>query len=250
METLLDDAFGGAEHDGDVLERMEAVGNEEGGDDNRFDSGEFIAIGDAGLLLHEDGVDLGVKVAGGDEFHLAFDGLAGVFGVAGAVAGDEKGRLGGFGGAWEREFFDNLRGGSEEDVGHAGMSSDRAAVIEGLGAAALDAVELSLLFGTEAEFARNDFLGEVALADEERNNKNARGEDAAQDLGKVRLLFPECFLHLGEKAATAEFIGMAPGGEGGIGVEGGTVCGENEGGVGEIVGGCRVGRRGLSWVWL
>src|SRR5687768_13746652 len=109
-------------------------------------------------------MDFSVFVFGANEFDLSFDGIAGVFVLAGAVAGDEERR---FAGLWRaREWM--LRNGflcaREQDFGHAVVGADRTAVMDRLVVAAEDA-----FIASEAEFARNHFVSEVAFADKKRD---------------------------------------------------------------------------------
>ena len=81
----------------------------------------------------------------------------------------------------------------------------------------------------KAQFARNDFLGEIAVADKKRHDENARRKNSAHHLGQVRLLFPEALQHLREKAAPAQFIGVLASGRGRIGIERRAVSGQHQG---------------------
>src|SRR5436190_13593773 len=135
-------------------------------------------------------MDFAVDVLGADEVGLALDGFAGVFVVAGAVAGDEECSVLRFRRAGKGMLVYDFAGAAEEDVGHAVVCADRAAVVEDLGVAALN-----MRRGEDtppylkAEFTRDDFFGEVAFADEEGHDEDSRGEDAAQDAGQVWLNF-------------------------------------------------------------
>src|SRR5688572_163532 len=194
LETFLDDALGFAEHDGDVFVGMEAVADEERDHDDVASGGHGVTVADAGIFLHEDRMDFGVFAAGADEFDLAFDRFAGVFIVAGAVAGDEERGFGRLGRARERMFLDDVASAGEQEFGHAFVGADRPAIKDLLREpvilANLNTIEAGCAVMREAEFARNDFLGEVTLTDEERDYKNALGEGTAKDGGDAGLLFP------------------------------------------------------------
>ena len=235
LEPLLDDAFGFAEHDRDVFKGMESVADEERDHDDVAGGGHGVAIADARVFFHEDGVDLGVFAAGADEFDLAFDGLAGVFVVAGAVTGNEKGGLGWLGSARKRMFLDDVAGAGDQQFGHAFVSANRAAIVDLLGATVglsdLEGIEARHPVKGEAEFARDNFLGEIPFADEERNNEYPRGECAAKNGGDGGFLFPERFEHVRKNPAAAEFIRMLIGRRGGIGIKGGAVSDQDERGI-------------------
>ena len=83
----------------------------------------------------------------------------------------------------------------------------------------------------KAEFAGNHLFGEVAFADEERHDKDARSEGGAQNRGDARFLFPEGFKYIGENAAAAQFIGVLVGRFGRFGIQRRAVADENESGV-------------------
>ena len=86
-ELLLD-----AEEDGDVLVGVEAIGDEEGDDDDIGGPGLRLPMGDERLFLHEHAADFGVEAEGMDAGDLFLYGEAGVFIEGGAVAdGDERG---------------------------------------------------------------------------------------------------------------------------------------------------------------
>ena len=69
--------------------------------------------------------------------------------------------------------FDNTL---EDDCGHAVVRADRAAVVQALGTALLDAGKGLLAGRAETQLARDDLLGEVAFADEQRHDEHARRE--------------------------------------------------------------------------
>ena len=83
-----------AEEHGDVLKAVEAIGDEEGHDDDIGRGGEFGPLGDERGLLHISVDDFGeAVVAAANEGDLILDGLGGVFVEAGAVADDDEAGL-------------------------------------------------------------------------------------------------------------------------------------------------------------
>ena len=103
--------------------------------------------------------------------------------------------------------------------------------MEHLAAALLRAGKVRFARAAEAKLAGDDFLGEVAFADEQRDHEHPRGEDAAQGLPKVGFLLPEGLAHLREEAAPAQFVGVQPCRRGGVGVDGRTVAYQHQRGV-------------------
>ena len=94
-----------------------------------------------------------------------------------------------------------------------------------------DAGEMGFARAAKAEFARDDLPGEIAFADEHRDDEHTRGGEAAQDLPDIRLLLPESFPHLSEEAALAQRAGVQANRRGGTGVDGRTVADEQQRGV-------------------
>ena len=86
------------------------------------------------------------------------------------------------------------------------MRANRAAVVNRLVAPFLNAGKIGLVVRSQAELARDDFLGEIAFADKQRYDEYARRKHAAQHGADGRLQFPEAFNHLREDAAPAQFI--------------------------------------------
>ena len=101
---------------------------------------------------------------------------------------------------------------AQERVGHRGMKADRRAVADLPVANVRDRA-------VEAEFARDDLLGEVAGADEIRDDVNLRGARLPQRLAKIGFFLPETDVDLGEDAAPPQFLRMLVGGRAGIGIE-------------------------------
>lgn len=83
------DVVGHAEEDGDVFVGVEAVGDEEGDDDDVGLGGDGWPVFDVWGFFHEGGVDFGVDVFLADDVGLSVDDLCGVFVEAGAVSYDE-----------------------------------------------------------------------------------------------------------------------------------------------------------------
>ena len=74
--------------------------------------------------------------------------------------------------------------------------------------ALLDTRKIRGVLPAKPQFARDDFLSEIAFADEQRHNKNPRGENPAKYLPNIRLLFPKCFLNLRENFSPPKLIRM------------------------------------------
>ena len=168
-----------AEEDGDVLERVEPVGDEEGDDDDVRGGGESGPVGDEWWFFHV-GVDdfCEAAVHGADDFDLVLDGLGGVVIEAGAVADDDETAVG------ERDAFGDFGGAFEEEPRHGRVDAD------GVGVVGDGVAEVGGAAG-EAEFARDDVLGEVALADEIGDDVDFRGIDHAEDLAHGGFFLPE-----------------------------------------------------------
>ena len=60
----------------------------------------------------------------------------------------------------------------------------------------------------KAEFTRDDFVAEVAFADEQGNDEHTRCGYFGKDLLHVRLLFPERFMHLCKHATAPQLRGV------------------------------------------
>src|SRR5687768_12308354 len=86
------------------------------------------------------------------------------------------------------------------------MRADRAAVMERLRAARLNAWKTGITGLAQSKFARNHLFREIAFADEKRHDENARRKDATQDASNTRLQFPKCFDDLPKDATAAQFI--------------------------------------------
>lgn len=177
-----------------------------------------------------------LEPAVGDESDLVLDRFAGVLVVAGAVAGDEERRpvRPRAAAVRRRMLLHHVAGAGEDHLGHARVGTDRSAVMKRLRTAPLDTRETRLAVPAEAELARDDLLGEVAFADEQRHDEDPRRGRAAQDAGEGRMLLPEALDHLCEDAAAAQFIGMLEGRRRRIGVQRRTMAREHERGVGEV----------------
>lgn len=148
-----------AEEDGDVLVGVEAIGDEEGDDDDVGRRGLLLPVGDEGIFFHEHAEDLFVLIEGLDAGDLFFYGEAGIFIEGGAVADDDERGVAGIDGG------SNFAGAMQEELRHIGVIADGVAVLErarGEAGAGREVCDGAI----EAEFAGDDLLGEIAFADE------------------------------------------------------------------------------------
>src|SRR5439155_26322481 len=106
-----------------------------------------------------------------NKFDLPLDGLAGILVAARAVPGDEQRGLAGLWSARRGMLFDDVARAGQQHLRHAVVRADWTAVVERLAAALLHAREVRLVVRAQAEFTRDDFLGEVSFADEQRHNE-------------------------------------------------------------------------------
>jgi len=83
----------------------------------------------------------------------------------------------------------------------------------------------------ELKLARDHVLGEIALADEVRDDVNVIGIDQVESLSKGGLLFPKAAVDFAEKIAAADLIGMVEIRGGRIRILGGTVADDEQGAV-------------------
>ena len=164
---------------------------------------EPVTFADARLLFHEYGVDISVDFLRLNELHLMLDGFAGILILSGAMSRDEECYVLRFRHAWERKLFNHLASTGHNNVGHALVGADRAAIVERLSAALLDAREARLSNLAETEFARNYLFRKVSFANKERHDEHARRKGAAQHSGQCGFLFPKSLQDLGEQTATA-----------------------------------------------
>ena len=93
LEPVTDNAFRFAQHDRNILIRMQAVADEEGDHNEVSQLGQPVTVANARLFFHEDGVDFTINILRPNQVRLAFDGLAGVLIPPGAMAGNEQSRL-------------------------------------------------------------------------------------------------------------------------------------------------------------
>ena len=200
-----------AEHDGNVLERMEAVGDEEWYDDDVGRLRQLIPLRDEGLLLHV-GIEHRCVASIGcrDELDLVADGFGGILIKAGAVSSDDQSSLG-----WSDVRGDFPRS-LENEIGHRAVYSNGQAVVERLAADDCGCPG-------ELEFAGNDVLREISLADEIRHHVDVVRIDQIKGFTHRRFLFPKAAMNLGEKSALANFIGVFEVGSGGVRILGGSV---------------------------
>ena len=131
-------------------------------------------------------------------------------------------------------FVNNFTGARQQHVRHAVVRADRTAVVNRPAAAPLRAGKIGSIIGAKAEFARDDFLGEITFADEQRNDEDTRRKYAPQHAANGRLEFPEAFEHLREKLAAAQFIRVLIRRRGGIRVQRRAMADQHQRGVGGI----------------
>ena len=213
---------------------MQAVADEKRHDDHVRSLGGLGTPGHARILLHEAGLHIGIKSLAAQQLDLALDGLTRVFVVAGSVSRNEKSGL-----VWRRWggfVSDHLAGPGAQHRRHAVVSSHRPTIKEPLAAALRRHRERSqalLARCQQSQFTRNDFLGEIAFTDEERNEKHPGGKNPATNLPEIRLLLPESLLDLRKTSATPKFISMLPSWRGGIGIERRPVANQDQGRIGK-----------------
>ena len=224
-----------AQHERNAFVRVQSVADEERHHDDILRSCQPVAISDARLLFHEHGMHFRVNVSRADEFDLSFDGCARVFVVARAVAGDEQSDVLPLGRCRPGMFLNNFTGARQQHVRHAVVRADRTAVVNRPAAAPLRAGKIGSIIGAKAEFARDDFLGEITFADEQRNDEDTRRKHAPQHAANGRLEFPEAFEHLREKVATAQFIRVLIRRRGGIRVQRRAMADQHQRGVGKVI---------------
>src|SRR5436190_12083123 len=160
---------------------------------------------------------LRIHLQSANALHLVFDDLSGVLVVSGPMPGDEKSYFRRFGLTGKRMFLDDLARAGQQNLGHAFMRSYRATIVNRLVALLPLSIEGAGFSGlSKPQFSRDDFLGEVAFADKQRNNKNSWRERTPQNPGDTRFLLPEALQDLGEGAAAAQFIRVLVGWGGGI----------------------------------
>ena len=144
------------------------------------------------------------------------------------MAGDEQRRLRRLGRARERELFHDAAGARQKNIRHARMRPDRTAVKKSLAAALLRPRKIPPAVSAKPQFPRHNLLREIALADEERDNKNTPRKNAPQNLRQIRLLLPKSLLRLREEPAPAQFIDVLIDGRGGVRVHGRSVPGHHQ----------------------
>src|SRR5687768_9686501 len=120
------------------------------------------------------------------------------------MAGDEQSRVFWSGGTAIRKLCDYFASASQQNVGHAVMGANRAAIVQHLFAAPLHSWKIGFTGLAQSKFTRNHFLREITFADEKRHDEHARCKDAAQDSANGRFQFPKRFDDLAEDAAAAQ----------------------------------------------
>ena len=86
----------------------------------------------------------------------------------------------------------------------------------------------------EAQLGRDDFGAEIALADEQRHDEHARGDDFGEHGFDVRFLFPERLAHFRKDFPLTQFRRVLVHRRGGLVVQRRAVAEHNQRGVGEI----------------
>ena len=112
LEALLNDALRFTEQNRNIFAHVEAITNEEGHHDDISRPGKLIALRDARFFVQEDGLDVGIKFPGADQFDLSIDCFAGILVLFGPVTGDEQGGVLRLRGAREWELLDDVAGAS------------------------------------------------------------------------------------------------------------------------------------------
>ena len=188
---------------------MKTIADKERDHDNVFRGGGFIAITYSRLLFHENRKDLRINVHGADAFYLKLDDFAGVLVVAGSMTRDEERDLGRLRFARKGMFLHDLPARASSTSVMLSWVPTGPAIIDRLIEVLPGSIERALFWSfNETQFAWNDFFGEVAFADKERDHKDARGKDAPKHSGDAGLLFPEAFEDLREDPTATEFIGV------------------------------------------
>src|ERR1044071_4002175 len=122
------------------------------------------------------------------------------------MAGNENSRFGWFGWSRKRKLCQDLPRAIRNYVRHGRVRADRSAIKQGFIAPPQVSIEGALLvLLPKAQHFGNDLLAEKTVADEQRRQKDARTRRAFDDLLEIGFLFPECFAHLVEEAAPAQF---------------------------------------------
>src|SRR5262245_45719807 len=96
-------------------------------------------------------------------------------------------------------LFNDVPRPGQENIRHAFVRSDRAAVKKGL--LALSDLSPQNALPSEAEFSGNYLFSEIAFTDEERHHEYFRCEHSSQHSGYSGLQFPERFQDFRENCA-------------------------------------------------
>ncbi len=220
LAQRLADFLAHAKEHGDVLKAVQAVGDEEGHDDDIRRGGELGPFRNEGGFLHVGVDDFGeAVVAAANEGDLILNGLGGVLVEAGAVADDDEAGLL----TWHvrRDFIGTL----QQQSRHVGVDAH--------GIAVMDRFAIAVRGGAvELKFAREHLLAEVAFADEIRHDVDDLAVHHLVHLAHVRLFFPEAAGDFTEEATAADGVGVQVRRGAGVRVRGGTVTDDDEGGVG------------------
>ena len=198
---------------------MQPVRDEERHHDDVRARREPVPFCDERRFLHVGIQHLAVAPERGDAVHLAFRGAGGIFVQVRPVAHDEKARLP------RRHARRNFGGPLQQQLRHARMISDRLAIFHRVTSDPRDRI-------AETEFARDDRLREVALADEIRHDIHVLAIHAVQHLPQARLLFPKRAMHLAENSAPADFLSEVPSRRARVGIQRRAVSGDDQRAVG------------------
>lgn len=195
---------------------MHSIADKKWNNDKVFFGGEGIAVCDARLFFHENGMNFGVDVFGPNQFDLTFDCFSRVIVCSCAVTSNEKRCFAGFRRTREREFFDNIFSARQKDVGHAIVGANGTAVIERLRAAILNALKIRLPFSSEPEFNRDCLFTKISFADQKWDDKYATGRNRIHDGRDEGLLFPKRGFDARKNVTSPQFGGVLYGGRSGI----------------------------------
>ena len=106
----------------------------------------------------------------------------------------------------------------QEEVGHAVMTADGSAVIQSMMRSLLNARKMRLPFPMQTQFTWDGLFSEIALADEERHDKETAGRHVAHRRGDAGFLLPKCFDDLAENFSAPQLACVLINGRAGIGV--------------------------------
>jgi len=149
------------------------------------------AICDARFLLHEGCMHFRILASRTDQLNLPLNCFPRILIITCPMARNKECRLCRQGRPRGGLLRHNCPGPGQKRFRHAGVRPDRPAIVQRLPSAPLDAWEIHLPIPTQTQFARNDLLSEIPLADKERHNEHPRCKRTTQHPAHRRLLFPE-----------------------------------------------------------